>query len=101
MRTHKMTGAVLLVLSFFLFSGCADNPGKWGADKVSAKVSESLELSDVTITASDGGGFTGSGTRSDGETVTFTITQDAEAHRMSWDAKGDRGFVEDGYYELK
>lgn len=80
--------------------GCKENPGTWPQDKVSAKISESLELVEVTLTPATGG-FEGSGKREDGETVTFTITQDPAASKMSWDAKGDRGFIEDGFYELK
>ncbi len=80
--------------------GCRENPGKWSADQVKVKIMESLELNNVTLTPLPTGGFSGIGQRADGETLTFTILQDAAAHRMSWDAKGDRGFVEDGFYEL-
>ena len=102
----RLCGAMLqtlCVLSFLCVGGCnpAENPGTWGVEKVSAKIQESLELTDVELTANPEGGFTGTGSRTDGETVTFTITQDPTASRMSWDAEGDRGFVEDGYYELK
>tara|TARA_R110002095_G_scaffold213050_1_gene203099 strand:+ start:382 stop:684 length:303 start_codon:yes stop_codon:yes gene_type:complete len=80
--------------------GCAENPGTWGDEKVSAKVKESLNLTDVTLTAQTGGGFTGKGMLGE-ESITFTIQQDPAAHRMSWEAVGDRGFVEEGYYEVK
>lgn len=94
--------SVLVVFSGLLvFAGCGENPGTWGAEKVSTKIAASLELADVSVTPRPEGGFVGSGKRADGETITFTILQDAEAHRMSWDAKGDRGFVEEGFYELK
>ena len=94
------TGLLVLV-GLLILGGCRDNPGTWGAEKVSTKIAASLELSDVTLSPRPEGGFSGSGKRADGETITFTISQDAEAHRMSWDAKGDRGFVEEGFYELK
>lgn len=83
-----------------MISGCRENAGTWGEDKVKAKIVEKLELTGAQLTPSDNG-FTGEGPRTDGETVTFTITQDPESGRMSWDAKGDRGFFEDGFYELK
>lgn len=90
----------LLLLSAVGLSGCTDNPGTWSEQKVASQIEESLELVESSLTKVDGG-FEGTGKRSDGETLTFTIQQDPDASRMSWDAKGDRGFVEDGFYELK
>lgn len=84
-----------------IFTGCADNPGKWPLPKLEAKISENLELTSIELAPRPEGGYQGSGQRADGETVKFTITQDPEAHRIEWQAQGDRGFVEDGYYELK
>ncbi len=98
---RSLQKAVLSGLAIaFCLTGCAENPGTWSQDKVSAKISESLELTEVSLTKT-GDGYDGTGKRADGETLKFVITQDAEAHRMSWDAKGDRGFFEDGFYELK
>jgi hypothetical protein len=79
--------------------GCADNPGTWPLPKVEAKLTESLQLSDVNMEAAPDGGFTGTGKSAEGETISFSVKQDAAARRISWDAKGDRGFVEEGYYE--
>lgn len=92
----------LLVVGVMLLPclGCKDNPGLWGEEKVKAQIIKSLEMDDLTLTANEGGGFTGTGMRGE-ETLTIEITQDAEASRLSWDAKGDRGFIEDGYYELE
>ncbi|MCA9127363.1 MAG: hypothetical protein KDB22_09760 [Planctomycetales bacterium] len=87
-------GCLLLVV------GCAENPGKWPKDKVQAKIEEKLELTELTLNPREGGGFEGTG-KLGGETVTITITQDPASGRMSWDAKGDRGLVETGFYELK
>ena len=101
MRWYQKTAVICLVCSFSCLIGCRDNPGKWPQPKVQAKIQENLELVEATLTPSPSGGFQGSGKRADGETVTFTITQDPAASRMQWDAKGDRGFVEDGFYELK
>ena len=91
----------MLVVGLLVTVGCGQNPGTWGAEKVTAKIAASLELSGVAVTPRPEGGFVGSGMRADGEKIEFTISQDAEAHRMSWDAKGNRGFVEEGFYELK
>lgn len=91
-------GACMTVL---LFVGCAENPGTWPRDKVSSQVKESLELETIELEArDDGGGFRGQGMR-DGETIRFTVEQDAASRRIEWDAKGDRGFEETGYYELR
>lgn len=102
-QKHAGAGSLglLLLSGLLILGGCRDNPGTWGAEQVTTKIAASLELSDVTLSPRPEGGFAGSGKRADGETITFTISQNAEAHRMSWDAKGDRGFVEEGFYELK
>jgi len=91
--------AMLLVAACFF--GCAkENPGLWGKDKVEAQVKKSLELDEVSLEPRTEGGFSGSGKR-EKETIQVTVKQDAASSRMEWDAKGDRGFVEQGYYELK
>lgn len=100
MKTPRLFPAIWSLLFFLVLVGCRENAGTWGEEKVKAKITEKLELTDATLQPAEGG-FTGSGSREDGETVKFTITQDPETGRMSWDAEGDRGFFEDGYYELK
>ena len=97
---NKIKGTLLVCLACFLI-GCADNPGTWGKDKVAAKIAEELELTDVNITPMEGGGFEGTGKRADGETMKFKITQDPEAHKMSWTSEGDRGSYLDGSYALQ
>jgi hypothetical protein len=92
--------ALVFCLFVALISGCRDNPGKWPPEKVSTKIAESLELSDVSLSAVDGK-LQGSGVRSDGETVSVTVTQHPESGEIRWDAKGDRGFVEEGYFQLQ
>jgi hypothetical protein len=94
-------GSGCLALAILLAGCAADNPGTWSQDKLEAKVMESLELTEIALVPKPEGGYDGTGKRADGETLTFTLTQDATAHRFSWNAKGDRGFVEEGYYELK
>jgi hypothetical protein len=80
-------------------SGCKDNPGKWAPDKVATKVAESLEVTDLTL-SSTANGLEGTGKRSDGETITVVVKQDSTGGKITWDAKGDRGFVETGSYSL-
>lgn len=92
--------SLLTVFALVVCIGCADNPGSWGEDKVKAQIIKSLEMDDLSLTANEEGGFTGTGKRGE-ETLTVKISQDPEASRLSWDAQGDRGFVEEGYYELE
>ena len=92
---------LFLALSLYLLTlvGCGPNPGQWPQEKVAAHLSESLELQDVSLTKT-AEGYNGSGMRSDGEKLTFTVTQDPTARKISWDAKGDRGFVEQGSFQI-
>ncbi len=97
---------VLVALLVLAVAGCGDNPGKWPKEKVAEHVKESLigqkmDMSDVTLTEKVGGGFEGTGTVAGGETLSLTITQDADNHRLIWEAKGDRGSFLDGSYQLK
>ena len=94
-----------LLLSLVLV-GCQDNPGTWPKEKLAEHVKDSLnrqglEMSEVTLTEQEGGGYSGVGKVADGEKLQLTVTQDADAHRLTWEAKGDRGSILDGSYELK
>ncbi|MEO8270475.1 MAG: hypothetical protein ABI557_12200 [Aureliella sp.] len=86
--------------------GCGDNPGKWPKEKVAEHVKQSLieqemEMNEVTLTDKPGGGFEGTGKVAGGETLKLTVTQDADDHRLIWEAQGDRGSILDGSYRLK
>ncbi|NND96003.1 MAG: hypothetical protein HKN47_01590, partial [Pirellulaceae bacterium] len=75
-RIATICALVLLVVSL----GCrGDNPGTWTNDKVSAKMMESLNLTEITLSPDPSGGFSGTGKRADGETITVTVNQDADA----------------------
>lgn len=92
---------LVLLFAFLFFVGCnGENPGTWPQDKVSEKISKSLELSGLTLQPRAEGGFTGTGKR-DEETITVIVTQNPAESRIDWDAKGDRGFVETGFFELR
>ncbi len=75
MNLREQSLSVLLVLGSVLCSGCSqDNPGTWPRDKVSAKVMESLQMTEVTLSPDPAGGFSGTGKRADGEMLTLTVT---------------------------
>lgn len=98
MKTNLLFVALL---SAVLFVGCSkENPGTWAQDKVADRVSTSLELTGLVLQPRAEGGFSGTGKRVE-ETITVVVTQKPEESRIEWDAKGDRGFVETGYYELR
>lgn len=83
-----------------LLVGCKkDNPGTWPVEKVTQKVIESLQLSELELNKSEKG-FEGTGKRSDGESFSVQITQDPSSSMISWDAKGDRGTNEIGNFRL-
>lgn len=91
---------MLLILTFSM-TGCRkENPGTWPAEKIEAQLIERFNLSEVSLEKKEGG-FEGSGTAEDGETYTFDIKQFPSESKYTWDAKGDRGTFEDGFYELK
>lgn len=104
--SYKAPAWALAVMFVFALVGCGDNPGKWPKEKAAEYVKQSLieqgmEMNDVTLAEKPGGGFEGTGKVADGETLTLTVTQDADDHRLNWEAQGDRGSILDGSYRLK
>ncbi len=97
---------VCLALAVVSIAGCGDNPGKWPKEKLSEHVKQSLvdqgvEVTEVNLTEKEAGVFEGTGKVVGGETLKLVVTQDPAAHRLTWDAQGDRGSFLDGSYELK
>ncbi|HAC91335.1 MAG TPA: hypothetical protein DCF63_12015 [Planctomycetaceae bacterium] len=93
-----LLGASLLLVSL---TGCRkDNPGKWPAERVTAKVAESLQLSEFSLSPATNG-LEGSGKRADGETLKVVVTLHPDTSEIRWNAKGDRGFEEEGSYQLQ
>lgn len=103
--TRPSTLAGLLLLSLTL-TACRDNPGNWPKEKLAEHVKDSLikqgiEVTDVTLNAKEGGSYEGTGSVVGGESLKLIVKQDPAASRITWEAKGDRGSVLDGSYELK
>lgn len=90
----------LVMSAVFSTTGCKDNPAKWPPDRIASKVAESLEISGLKLTPT-ANGLEGSGKRSDGETINVTVTLHPDTFEYRYDAKGDRGFVEEGKYLLE
>ncbi len=99
---YKSIAWVVLTGIAISLPGCSDNPGSWPQPKVEAKVAESLDLSQITLTpGTEQGVFTGTGKHAGGETFKLTVTQNASDKRISWEADGDRGTSEVGSYGLE
>ena len=62
---------------------------------------KSLKLSELHITVDPSGGYSGTGKTADGESYKLKITQDASMKRLSWQADGDRGTIEEGKFEFE
>ncbi len=95
---------VVVALTLVIYTvGCEEkkHPGNWAAAEVQAKVKQSLNLSELTVTPDPAGGFQGTGKNAEGETFTIKITQDVAAKKLSWDSKGDRGSNEVGHFEFQ
>ncbi len=90
-------GLFSLVLS--LAPGCnrGGNPGTWDEAKVEQYMMEKMELESVDLSPS-GDGFEGTGTNTYGETYELKITQQASGKRLDYEATGDRGTNETGFY---
>lgn len=96
---HAVAGTILSLLLVGL-SGCKDNPGKWPPEKVAEKVSSSLNVTGLALTATDQG-LEGTGKNPDGETFSVVVTLHPESNEIRWKAEGDRGSIEEGYYALQ
>ncbi len=92
--------SMLVVCCLLAFAGCdAANPGKWPKETVEAKLTNSLTLTEISLSPKEGG-FSGTGVASDGETFKLEITQDPVAKKMVCEATGDRGTLEERVYDL-
>ncbi len=102
----KKTSNAALLLACLLLPGCADNPGKWPAEKLAeyvkqALIEQEIDVTEISLSPQADGSFQGTAKAADGETFTLLVTRDAAARRITWDAKGDRGSFLDGNYQLQ
>lgn len=104
-RRRPLMG-LCLAMALMAAAGCGDNPGKWPKAQLSEHVKQSLigegvDVTEVTLTEKESGVYDGVGKVAGGETLKLNVYQDPAAHRITWDAEGDRGSILDGSYELK
>ncbi|MEQ1825973.1 MAG: hypothetical protein ABL921_08490 [Pirellula sp.] len=93
--------AIPLAVSFLCFAGCKNNnPGEWPQALIEEKLKTKYEFVEIGLSPDGPGKYLGSAKSKDGETLKITIVQDPKSKSMKYDFKGDRGWFEDGKYDL-
>lgn len=92
---HVWSTGMLLLMSVLL-SGCSSShPGNWDEATVESKLQEKMGLQSLELSPADGG-FSGSGSDTEGQTYQITVTQNAATKELKYVAEGDRGATEEG-----
>ncbi len=102
MRRIIHTWALMLV--FLGLTGCQQNPATMPQSEVEGLLKKNLEFKEMTITPNPaGGGYTGNGLATDGTKFKITVTQDAQARKLTYSAvsESDPDEVKSGSLELK
>ena len=88
-----LSTAFALILA--LCSGCNSfDPSKWDQEQISKEIKEKHNLTELTLTPSEGGGgYTGTGKEASGESFKITVTQNAAEKSVSYKLDGDRGSI--------
>jgi hypothetical protein len=100
-ETRRCRFLTLMFLSLLAIPGCGGlaNPGTWSEAEIEANIKEKMGLESVDVTPS-ADGYTGTAKNSEGESFTFTIKQDAASKKLQYTATGDRGTIEEGFFEV-
>jgi hypothetical protein len=82
--------------------GCnaSNNPASWTQDTIEQKLQSKYDLVEIKLSPAGDGKYSGTAKSKEGETLKVTITQDKQAKSLKYDFKGDRGWFEDGTYDL-
>ncbi len=91
----------MLVGSLVFAAGCGgaiSHPGVWTEADAEANIKRKMDLTEVDL-APAAGGFSGTGKNADGESFKIAVQQNATTKRLDYDAKGDRGTNEEGFFE--
>ena len=83
------------------FAGCSKHPGNWTQATIEQKLGSKYGFTEFTLSPAGEGKYTGKAKSKEGETLKVTVTQDEKAKSLKYDFKGDRGWVEDGKYDLE
>ena len=93
---------VCMLCAVMTFVGCnaSNNPANWRQDMIEQKLQSKYRFTELKLSPAGEGRYTGTATSKEGETLAVTITQDKQAKSLKYDFKGDRGWHEDGIYDL-
>jgi hypothetical protein len=91
----------LWFLTMGLLVGCqSNNPGEWTQAMIEQKLQSKYDFTELKLSPDGKGKYSGVAKSKEGETLKVTISQDPVAKSMKYDFKGDRGWFEDGVYDL-
>ncbi len=95
---------VFLLLLGMAPLGCdrTDNPALWPREKIEQKLLNSYknEIAELSLTPDGEGKYKGVAKSKEGETLQITVQQDSQSQRLNYSFKGDRGWHEDGNYNV-
>lgn len=91
-----------MLCTLLTFVGCnaSNNPASWTQDTIEQKLQSKYDLVEIKLAPAGDGKYTGTAKSEEGETLKVTVTQDKQTKSLKYDFKGDRGWFEDGTYDL-
>jgi len=98
-----MNRRILSLFSFVILAatGCEpNNPGEWPQHRIEQKLQTKYDLQELKLSQDGAGKFSGTAKTKEGETLKISILQDPKNKSMKYDFKGDRGWYEDGVYDI-
>lgn len=94
---NRLIGLLVVLLVMLGFVGCSKNPGTLTKSEVEAELKKELKLTEVSLTESDEGGYTGTGQNAGGTKYTLKVTQDEKDKKLSYTATDEKGTVRGGF----
>jgi hypothetical protein len=91
-----------LLCALVTLVGCnaSNNPAGWTQETIEQKLKSKYSFVELKLSPAGEGKYTGTAKSKEGETLAITISQNKEAKSLKYDFKGDRGWFEDGTYDL-
>jgi hypothetical protein len=91
----------LAIICMLFIPGCgSNNPGEWTQATIEEKLRTKYEFVEFKLTPDGQGKYAGTAKSKEGETLKVSVSQDPKAKSLKYDFKGDRGWFEDGTYDL-